>query len=212
MHCVVHKARTSESPRRGRPPTFDRQAVIREAVTLFWKQGLQGTSLEDIEKHLGIGRSTLYNSFGGKDGLYRSAVASYLEGTNNIIFSVALHGSAGLEDLVALLERQQAALTDLRNPRGCLIANAMTTSDHPEETEHYLRLLGDAITAALSRAVTMGEIRSSDEAKLAAALRTSMIGANIAAKSGVAAAELDEVFAGLIHTVRSWANTAGQSQ
>lgn len=212
MHSVVHKSSGSEGPGRGRPPTFDRGTVIREAVTLFWHDGFQHTSLKDIEQRLGIGRSTLYNSFGGKDGLYRSAVKSYLDGTNETIFSVALQGTEGLEDLVALLKRQQAALTNPSNPRGCLIVNAITTSDHPEAAERYLRLLGEAIAAALNRAAAMGEIRPAEESKLTSALSTSMVGANITAKSGGTAVELDEVFAGLIHNVRSWSNTNEQAQ
>ena len=204
MHGVVQKSSGSEKPKRGRPAEFDRERVIRGAVTLFWHDGLQRVSLENIEERLGIGRSTLYNSFGGKDGLYRSAVKSYLDGTNEAIFSVALQGTAGLEDLVALLKRQQAVLTNPGNPRGCLIVNAMTTSDHPEEAEQYLQLLTEAIATALSRAAAMGEIRSSEVGKLTSALRTSMVGANIAAKSGATVVELDEVFAGLIHNVRSW--------
>lgn len=212
MHRVVHKSSAAENPGRGRPPTFEHGTVIRHAVTLFWQDGLQHTSLDDIEQHLGIGRSTLYNSFDGKDGLYRSAITLYLELTNEAIFSVARNGTVGLEDLVALLERQQAALTNPKTPRGCLIVNAMTTSDHPAEAEQYLRLLSEAIAAALHRASAIGEIHPADVDKLTSALSTSVVGANIAAKSGATEVDLDEIFAGLIHSVRSWSNTDGQSE
>lgn len=58
---------------------FDRQAVVRGARTLFWRVGYEGASIADLEAATGLRRSSLYNSFGSKRGLFDAAVTSYLD-------------------------------------------------------------------------------------------------------------------------------------
>jgi len=60
-----------------RSPTFDRDAKIEEAAELFWEQGYEATSVQDLVDHLGLNRSSLYNAFGGKHELYLEALDRY---------------------------------------------------------------------------------------------------------------------------------------
>lgn len=60
-----------------RPPTFDREKKIEEAMDLFWEQGYETTSVQDLVDHLNLNRSSLYNTFGGKDELYLEALDHY---------------------------------------------------------------------------------------------------------------------------------------
>lgn len=60
-----------------RSPTFDRDAKIEEAMELFWEQGYEATSVQDLVERLGLNRSSLYNAFGGKHELYLEALDRY---------------------------------------------------------------------------------------------------------------------------------------
>jgi TetR/AcrR family transcriptional repressor of nem operon len=60
-----------------RTPTFDRDTKIEEATELFWEQGYEATSVQDLVDHLGLNRSSLYNAFGGKHELYLEALDQY---------------------------------------------------------------------------------------------------------------------------------------
>lgn len=60
-----------------RSPTFDRDAKIEQAMQLFWEQGYEATSVQDLVDHLGLNRSSLYNAFGGKHELYLEALDRY---------------------------------------------------------------------------------------------------------------------------------------
>lgn len=62
-----------------RPPTFDRQEKLEEAMDLFWEQGYEATSVQDLVDRLALNRSSLYNSFGGKHELYLEALDHYRE-------------------------------------------------------------------------------------------------------------------------------------
>lgn len=58
---------------------FDRDAAVRAARTVFWRHGYAEASLPDLEQATGLGRSSIYNSFGSKRGLFDAAVQSYLD-------------------------------------------------------------------------------------------------------------------------------------
>ena len=43
-------------------------------MNLFWKQGFHATSMQDIVQNVGLSRSSLYESFGSKQGLFDQAL------------------------------------------------------------------------------------------------------------------------------------------
>ena len=58
-------------------PAFDEGTVIREAVNTFWTRGYSGTSVANIVEATGLSRSSLYQRFGDKDGLFAEALNAY---------------------------------------------------------------------------------------------------------------------------------------
>jgi AcrR family transcriptional regulator len=58
-------------------PAFDESAVILQAVKTFWSRGYSGTSIADIIEATGLSRSSLYQRFGDKDGLFAEALNAY---------------------------------------------------------------------------------------------------------------------------------------
>ena len=58
---------------------FDRTQVINGARTVFWSKGFEAASIPELEDATGLSRSSIYNSFGSKRGLFDAAVESYLE-------------------------------------------------------------------------------------------------------------------------------------
>lgn len=62
-----------------RTRAFDADDVIRAARTVFWRTGFDAASVPDLEAATGLNRSSLYNTFGSKRGLFDDAVRSYLD-------------------------------------------------------------------------------------------------------------------------------------
>jgi TetR/AcrR family transcriptional repressor of nem operon len=60
-----------------RPKEFDRDTVLDRALELFWRQGYEGTSTAALVDHTGIGRQSLYDTFGDKRRLYLEALDRY---------------------------------------------------------------------------------------------------------------------------------------
>lgn len=66
-------------PRRGRPG-YDQETVLRRAVELFNRQGYDGTSMGDLARELGVGKSALYHHVPGKEALLARALDEALDG------------------------------------------------------------------------------------------------------------------------------------
>lgn len=63
----------------GRPKNFDRDTVLDQAMGVFWKQGYEATSIQNLVDATGINRASMYDCFGDKRGLFRAALERYLE-------------------------------------------------------------------------------------------------------------------------------------
>jgi len=61
-----------------RPKEFDRDEVLGRAMDLFWSHGYEATSMADLVEHLGVGRQSLYDTFGDKRALYLAALDHYV--------------------------------------------------------------------------------------------------------------------------------------
>ena len=56
---------------------FDRDKALDAAVGVFREHGFEGTSTEMLVRAMKIGRQSLYDTFGDKWRLYRTAVRRY---------------------------------------------------------------------------------------------------------------------------------------
>lgn len=174
---MVQKARA----KRGRPPKFDRDAVIGAAMVAFFRSGYEATTLPDLEQATGLDRSSLYNSFGGKRGLYEAATRSYLDRAEVTLFDPLLVGTDdGYADLLAFLGNLRIGLTSADAIPGCLIVNDMAAGADPEAAQRYRRVMEDGLRRALERT---GDPDAAQRAERAAFLAVSVLGANLVSKT-----------------------------
>ncbi len=57
-----------------RQKEFDRDEVLHKAMEVFWTRGYEGTSIQDLVKHMGINRQSIYDTFGDKHSLFLQAL------------------------------------------------------------------------------------------------------------------------------------------
>lgn len=111
-----------------RTKEFDEQVVLEKARDLFWERGYTATSIRDLEEHLGISRSSIYLTFGGKRELYDRTLAAYREENMTRLEKTLLR----TEDLRhALIEMFTTAARQTHpdckaQARGCYVVNATT--------------------------------------------------------------------------------------
>src|SRR5689334_17118832 len=114
--------------------SFLPEQVLDKAIDLFWKQGYEGTSIEDLVQCMGLGRGSLYDTFGDKHALYLAALLRYLAKYQGQV-AEALQQTGPLSEI---LERFFQACIEilLSDPacRGCFLVNA-TVEMAPHDPE-----------------------------------------------------------------------------
>ena len=72
-----------------RPKAFDRDRALTRALELFQAKGYEATSIQDLVLAMGIGRQSLYDTFGDKEALYREALLRYVaEGPRAVLVAL----------------------------------------------------------------------------------------------------------------------------
>ena len=121
------KDRLTKQRRRvaGRPRSFDREAVLGQAMRTFWKHGYEGASIPTLTRAMGITPQSLYAAFQSKAALYREALHHYAEGTG----AYAARALGEEADIFAALERVLRESAELfaakSSPRGCMVSLEM---------------------------------------------------------------------------------------
>lgn len=120
----------------GRHRTFDLDKATAIAADLFWRQGYEGTSINDLTKAIGVAAPSFYFAFGSKEGLLRRIVESYLAQQGAIVeVAFAAPDTRTLVD--SLLRGFAAFFADPNHAPGCLVLNnALPIDDaHPFRAE-----------------------------------------------------------------------------
>ncbi|WP_299110942.1 TetR/AcrR family transcriptional regulator [uncultured Winogradskyella sp.] len=105
---------------------FDEHEVLTKAMHLFWKQGYSATSVQDLVTCLGINRASLYDTFGGKDQLFKKSFELYrktnLEGVIKF-FENRPNVKVGFSELF-----DNAIKEDIldKDNKGCFVVNTIT--------------------------------------------------------------------------------------
>lgn len=141
----------------GRPREFKDTAVIDSAMELFWANGYEACSTEDLCKQTGLGRGSLYNAFGSKHELYEQALLRYHE--------IGIEAQVGiLQQQCPVRDRLRALLEwviqeDFSNEGriGCFLINAaMERAQRDPAVERIFNQHVNLLEGALQQAIEMG--------------------------------------------------------
>ncbi|AZD06311.1 Transcriptional regulator, AcrR family [Pseudomonas chlororaphis] len=106
-----------------RAKEFEPDEVADSAMQVFWQRGYAATSIQDLVEGTGLSRSSLYNAFESKNGLYQQALRRYhqLTQANVDLLSQSEPATALVRQLLMRIVEDE--MGDPRQ-RGCLVANA----------------------------------------------------------------------------------------
>ena len=178
-----------------RPKEFDREAALDKAVDQFWTHGYEATSMSDLQRGMGIGRQSLYDTFGGKKQIFQEALKRYLEGMAEYSgsFLGAEDGLAAIRAYFDVLVRDN---TSGKVRRACMLFNTCAElASHDSEIRKQVRkglvALQKRFELALGRAREQGTLSSTaDIRSIAVFLTTQAGGILLLSKSGSSRKEL----------------------
>ena len=103
-----------------RPIEYDREEILQKATELFWINGYEKTSIRDVLETTKFNRHSLYEEFGGKDGLYKEVLDYY---KNNIACELIDALNDKNSDLDTIKNIFNIRVESEQKELGCLFAN-----------------------------------------------------------------------------------------
>lgn len=105
---------------------FDDATVVRAARDVFWEHGYASTSLAQLQAATGLNKSSLYQAYGSKRGLFGRALQNYLYDVIDPLLGPLESAGAGVGELVAYFSQLERLFATEAAPvatRGCLMLN-----------------------------------------------------------------------------------------
>jgi AcrR family transcriptional regulator len=110
---------------------FDEQALLAGAQELFWSQGFDDTSIEQVTAATGVGNGSIYAAYGTKIGFFLAVFKRYCDQRAQFVDEVV--NSASGKEIAAVRAYFDAIIADCAsqpNRRGCLMINSIAQLGH----------------------------------------------------------------------------------
>ena len=185
---------------RGRPRKTDPDAVLQTATQAFWKNGFDGTSMNDLANATGMAKPGLYATFGDKEALYAKALTNYVDALGVPMFEGLVNPTDRIEIVIRrYLEQVAAAALDRDCPGGCFVVNSLIECAHrggPLEdlARSVDRKRRDILVRLMRKAIKNGELQEgSDPRALAEFYGAQTLALAVMARSGGKKKALDRM-------------------
>ncbi|NOX83674.1 MAG: helix-turn-helix transcriptional regulator [Alphaproteobacteria bacterium] len=174
-------------------------APINAAKELFWRQGYDETSIEDVVGATGMNRYALYNAFGGKLELFLAVLENYFVERKNLFLTALSDPQGG--PMAAIREVSEYCIIEMTDRgAGCLMCDVAAEVGRydkavSERVLSYLEEIRSADEMALTQAEACGELNPAISPKEGAALLiANMLGVGALARNGAGRRELLTLF------------------
>ena len=165
-----------------RSKQYNEQEVLEKAMSLFWRNGYENTSVRMLEKEMGINQFSIYASFGSKQGLFLESLKCY-KSKVSCMFDKFKNGTNGIEDIKEFFYDSVQIPIEVGNYKGCFLTN--TYNEFAEAEDQVINTqMGDFMNSVKDLFI---EKLQQDKTKDAATI-TKQANYLLLAKHGLAAA------------------------
>lgn len=172
-----------------RPRTFEEGTVLDAAITCFWRDGYEATSVRALAGEMGLAGPSIYNAFGDKRALFCRALERYADrSTRARIARLDAHPDPSTAIRLFFTDLIDRSLDDTER-RGCFIVNtAIDVAPHDRligrAVAGYLGEIRDFFRRCLDRAAASGTLPTTqDRGELAQMFLALVLGLRVAARS-----------------------------
>lgn len=184
---------------RGKPLSFDRDAVLGKAMELFWSKGYKNTGMADLLDHVGIQRQSFYNTFGNKETVFFEAIKLYSDEMLTQISALLQEDRHPLESIQEIFQFW-GTISETEKGRGCFMCNSMAEFGHSESDigqllRRQIEKLHELFYQFFSRAIEQGFLAPDKDARaLATSFITLFQGAALLSKMGFGKEKLQDIY------------------
>lgn len=115
-----------------RKKEYNENEVVEKAMHLFWRNGYETTSMQMLEKEMGINKFSIYASFGNKHGLFIESLKCYKIRISNILVKFK-NASNGVEDIKQFFYDSVNINRKEERIKGCFITNTYNEFSENED-------------------------------------------------------------------------------
>lgn len=178
---------------------IDLSPAISAAKEVFWRQGYDDASIEQVVQATGLNRYALYNAFGGKLEIFIAALDSYCAERKNVF----LDSLNNLSDspMRAIESFFEFAINEMaERSAGCLMCDvALEVGRHEKivsrQVEKYLQEIKCSYIEALRQAEALGDLNPAISPEEGADLLVAIkLGLGVHAKNGAGKQEMLKIF------------------
>ncbi|MFC5678750.1 TetR/AcrR family transcriptional regulator [Aeromicrobium endophyticum] len=161
-----------------RTKTFDEASASRLARETFHDHGYAATSVQQLTAATGLSRSSLYDTFGDKHGLFLRSFAQYCEDNADVIEDELAGDQGGARE--RLQRHLRTKIDGPSSQRGCLLAKATaelgaTDDDVAKTSTEFYTRYERALAACVRDAQAAGDVRDDLDAMAIAAMLLSLL-------------------------------------
>ena len=177
---------------------FDERQALVSAMLVFWEKGYEGTSIQDLEDAMGLGRTSIYNAFGNKRQLFNRILECYKESVMSALFMEMDSAPDIREGVRRLLHGALDIHFDTDNPGGCLVVlSVLESGQHDAESSdsvaQTLQDLKTGLQQRLKKAKRAGELSADlDASATATTIASTMTGMMVLGKAHFSRAALNK--------------------
>ena len=174
-----------------RPREFDADTALDSAIGVFREHGFEGASAQMLVGAMGIGRQSLYDTFGDKWGLYRSAVRRYGMKECSAHVEALRSGFRAIDGIEALLRRVVETASQPCLGVGSICEFGVSRPDLAEVHAPLAKTLREAIAARVRDAQRDGDVAADLDPEAASEfLIANIAGIRVAGRGGADRAAL----------------------
>ena len=115
-----------------RKKEYNEEEVVEKAMQLFWRNGYEATSMQMLEKEMGINKFSIYASFGNKHGLFIESLKCY-KARVNVMLAKFKKASNGVEDIKQFFYDSLNIDYKGSDQKGCLVTNTYNEFSERED-------------------------------------------------------------------------------
>ncbi|MFC0778408.1 TetR/AcrR family transcriptional regulator [Flavobacterium sp. HJSW_4] len=173
-----------------RTKEFNEDQALDKAIEIFWHKGYNGTSAQDLVNHLGLSRSSLYDTFGDKQKLFVKSLKRYQQQNQDVLIEL-LENAPNIKTAFTEIFKQAVveSLQD-RITKGCFMVNsAVELAMHDPEIAKIVhdnqKMVEDIFSKAIKKGQESGQISDKQEARsLARFIFNNYSGIRVLARAG----------------------------
>ncbi|WP_068621345.1 TetR/AcrR family transcriptional regulator [Paenibacillus tuaregi] len=182
-----------------RSKEFEESAVLDKAMKLFWEQGYESTSMNDLVEHMGIHRRSLYDTFTDKRTLYLKAMDRFEDRTDAKLAAGVKQSKTAKEALQFVFDYMSHG--EEGGPSGCMFVNsavelACRDKDIDARAVNAFEKVEQLLVKIVSWGQQNGEFNERYEAQeLAEYLHNALTGLRVMARTSVPKEKLERISA-----------------